>query len=152
MSDFDVSISFELDSDGFMSQECPSCAKRFKVLFTNGEEKGSGPLGHCPYCGHKGEGCWWTAAQAKYIEDSVVAPFEDELSRVMRDLSRPSRSGSIKIDFKGTGTRARPVKPVEPDDPMPIILFACHNEKVKHDGSMDELRCIICGMRQAVAV
>ena len=150
MSDYDMSISFELDSDGFMSQECPSCAKRFKVQFTQGDEKGSGPLGHCPYCGYQGEKCWWTPEQAQYIEDSVAAPLEDEMAKMARDFNRTSRGGPVRMSVKKTGGGAVPVKPLEPDDSIPRIVFACHDEPVKHDGSKAELHCIICGKRQKV--
>lgn len=149
MSDYGMAISFDLDPDGFMSQECPSCVKRFKAQFTQGDEKGTGPLGHCPYCGFQGEGCWWTPEQAQYIEDTVAAPLEAEMAKMVREVNRRSRSGFVRMTMKRTG-RVVPAKPLEPSDPLPIITFACHNEPVKHDGSKGELHCIICGKRQRV--
>ena len=150
MNEYEMSISFELDSDGFMSQECPSCVKRFKVRFAQGDEKGNGPLGHCPYCGYQGESCWWTPEQAEYIQASVVGPFEDEMRRMAKDFNRKNRGGPVQFDMKLSGGASSPVKPLEPDEPMPMIVFACHAESVKHDGSRGELHCIICGQRQKV--
>ena len=146
----EMSISFDVDDDGFLSQECPSCVRRFKVKFTEGDGEGNGPLGHCPYCGYHGQECWWTPEQAQYIQDSVAAPFEDEMARMANDFNRRQRGGFIKMEMKGPARRPGPIQPQELNEPMPLFVFPCHNEPVKHDGSKRELHCVICGQRQRV--
>ena len=59
-----VRVSLNTDDDGFLSQRCPSCERRFKVKFGEGSDR---PISFCPYCGHNEEGCWWTQEQADYL-------------------------------------------------------------------------------------
>ena len=70
-----LQINFPTDADGYLSQECPSCEQRFKVLFGEGSEE---PISFCPYCGHKGRDCWYTKDQVEYINavatDVVLRP------------------------------------------------------------------------------
>ena len=58
-------MTFPTDADGFLSQECPSCEQRFKVVFGEGSEE---PIAYCPYCGHNGQDCWHTQSQVDYIQ------------------------------------------------------------------------------------
>lgn len=143
----DDSISLQLDDDGFLSQECPQCERRFKVKATQTREEGTGPIAYCPYCGHHGTGCWWTPEQAEYLGEVVIGPLREELERVARDFTRKNQ---LCFDVKRNTQGADPRRPTEPNEPMPLIVFYCHDEPVKHDGNSIELRCIICGSPQVV--
>lgn len=59
-----MEVSFPTDSDGYLSQECPSCEQIFKVVFGEGSEE---PISFCPYCGHSGRDCWYTKPQVEYM-------------------------------------------------------------------------------------
>lgn len=135
-----MEVSFPTDSDGFLSQECPSCARRFKVKF--GEGSGE-PISHCPYCGHGGRQCWYTPEQVEYMKavatSAIVGP---ELERFGRDLSRSS-GGLLKIETKVDVPVPGP-PPMEADEPFDIIHFPCCNETVKVT-RQSSLFCLICG-------
>lgn len=138
-----VNTHLTTDADGFVSQECPACRRRFKVIFERG---GGRVVSFCPYCGHRGRDCWWTPEQVTYFKSvvtaSVVAPMVEEFARDLRRLNR--RGGWISFDAKlESSPRAR--QPMETSLRMPVAVFECCNEKVKHDGSARRLRCIICG-------
>ena len=60
-----MEVSFPTDADGFLSQECPSCELRFKVMFGEGSAE---PISYCPYCGYNGQNCWHTQAQVDYMQ------------------------------------------------------------------------------------
>ncbi len=140
-----MQVSLATDQDGFLSQECPDCERRFKVLLGQGSDQ---PIRHCPYCGHEGENCWWTPEQAEYLgavaSESLLGP---ELKKMARDFNRQAGRGliSMKMDVK---TGPVPVAPTEAQDDMPIVDFPCCNEQIKHDGRSSSLRCIICGGTQ----
>lgn len=144
----ELNIRFNTDDDGFLSQECPACQKRFKTKFGEGSDL---PISFCPYCGHQGQGCWWTKGQADYIADiaskSVVEP---ELERMARDFNRNTGSGSpisMSMEVKGS---PQPTPPHEPEEDWPIVLFDCCGEKTKHDGSHPPIHCIICGKTKPI--
>jgi len=92
-----LEVSFPTDADGFLSQECPSCEQRFKVVFGEGSEA---PISHCPYCGYTGQNCWHTQPQVDYIQAvaaNVALGLElKKLERQMKGMSK----GFLKIDMK----------------------------------------------------
>jgi hypothetical protein len=116
--------------------------RRFKVLLGQGSDQ---PIRHCPYCGHEGEGCWWTTEQADYLaavaSEELIGP---ELKKMARDFNRTSNQGLFKLrmDVK---TGPVPQRPSETEAEMPILEFTCCNERIKHDGKSQSLNCIICG-------
>ena len=137
-------VNLKTDSDGFLSQECPSCLKIFKVVFEEGSEAGK-VLSFCPYCRHEGQNCWWTQAQAKFFGDfalnTFVGPKLDELEQRFK-----KGSGGF-LDISVTSNRNRsPVAPAEPADEMSQLEFTCCNETIKHDESSNALYCILCGL------
>lgn len=142
-----MQISFPTDADGYLSQECPSCEQRFKVLFGEGSKE---PISFCPYCGNKGRDCWYTKDQVEYINaaatDVVLRP---ELMRLEREMKKAS-SGLLNIDMK-TEIPEAGSPPMETDEMLDILHFPCCNETVKlkrHDRHF----CIICGKEMDMVV
>ena len=142
----EVEVSFSTDTEGFVSQECPTCHWRFKVVFGQGSDE---PISHCPYCSHVGKGCWWTPEQADYLAavsgDQIVGPM---LEKFAKDLNRTGRKGGlIKISAK-VKRGPMPKPPHESDEPMIKVAFSCCGETVKVDRVSPSYRCVICGTEQ----
>lgn len=140
-------MSFPTDSDGFLSQECPSCNQIFKVLFGEGSEQ---PISYCPYCGYNGQDCWHTERQVDYIQavvsNVVLGPKLKKLERQMNAIS----NGFLKIDMKSNLPKV-PAAPIEMDDPLAIFRYPCCNETIKatrHDHHF----CIICGTEFSMTI
>lgn len=93
-----VAVSLPTDGDGFVSQECPACCKRFKVVFGEGSQR---PIGHCPYCGHAGEGCWWTQDQA----DFLAAVAGQKIAGPCWTISREASTGSAGPETSSRSAR-----------------------------------------------
>jgi hypothetical protein len=142
-----MQVSFHTDTDGFLSQECPSCEQRFRVLFGEGSEE---PISFCPYCGHKGRDCWYTKEQVAYIKavaaNRVLGP---ELKKLESEMKRAS-GGLLKIDMK-TDLPRPGSPPMETDEPLEILRFPCCNETVKLT-QHERHYCIICGKETVMAV
>ncbi len=137
-----LDISFQADSGGFISQECPSCARRFKIQPGKGSPD---PIAHCPFCDHAGTDCWWTPEQAAYVEsiaaNEVLGPHLDKLERTFRSMS----SDFVKVTGRIERPQVLPAPP-ERDDEMPSeTRFTCCGETIKHDASARPAHCIICG-------
>ncbi len=138
-----LKVSLSTDAEGFLSQECPVCGKRFKVMFGEGSDRA---IGHCPYCGHAGKDCWWTKEQAAYLTgvvgERMVNPMLEDFARGVNRMNR----GHALVQMKARVKRSPPARPpVEPNRPMPVATFPCCNERIKHDGSTAQVHCIICG-------
>jgi len=138
-----IEVSFSTDNDGFISQQCPSCSRRFKVKV---EEESDNSVNFCPYCGSKSDEGWLTEEQHAYamgvVEERFVDPMLDDFSR---DLERMNRPGGF-ITVSGHHEKSeKPPRPVESDEPMPVFIAPCCNEAVKHDGSVASLHCVVCG-------
>ncbi len=138
-----VSVVLATDTDGFVSQECPACSRRFKVVFA----EGSGRLiGYCPYCRHAQQNCWWTQEQADYLAaaagQEIVGPLLDDFVRQVNRMSRPGDFLRLKAKVEHDHP---PSPPAETDSSMKSVRFECCGETVKHDGSRARLYCIICG-------
>jgi len=145
-----IPVSLNTDEDGYISQECPNCKKRFKVNPNAGSEQ---PISYCPYCGHNGKNCWWTQEQVKYMMGEVnKTVVEPELDKMAKEINRKSRPGNfIDITMKVKKTHKTPI-PKESNKPMPMITFDCCGETIKHDGSISEIHCIICGKEREYAL
>jgi hypothetical protein len=136
-----MEISFPADSDGFLSQECPSCEQRFRVLFGQGSEE---PILFCPYCGYRGQQCWYTTEQVSYIRSAVIRNvIEPELMDFGRKLETAT-PGLLKIGV-ALDVSGLTVPPIETDDELHILRFSCCGETIKAK-RCDRLFCIICGM------
>jgi len=139
----DIQVSLNTDADGFLSQECPTCAKRFKVVYGQGSDR---PVSFCPYCGHEGQQCWWTPEQAAYFQgvvgDRVVTPMLDDFARNINRMGRPGDFLRMKAAVSHNPPAAAPA---EPDGAMVLATFVCCGETIKHDGSVDHVHCVICG-------
>lgn len=139
-----IEVSLATDNDGFISQECPACERRFKIVPGEGSDK---PVSFCPYCLHNGHNCWWTPEQAEYISSvvgaQVVGP---ELDRMASDFNRGSGRGFIRMSMKVTKPRV-PQRPDEPHDAWPVMTFDCCNERIKHNGAEVRVACVICGVQ-----
>ena len=142
-----MEVSFPTDSDGFLSQECPLCMQRFKVLFGQGSEN---PISFCPYCGYNDQGCWCTLEQNSYMQkvalDVLVAPQLKKLGRELKSESSELLSVSLKTELPEP---FRP--PMETDDPFDILHFPCCQETVKLSRQQSHF-CIICGREVDMSV
>lgn len=144
-----IQVSFSTDADGFISQQCPSCTRRFKVRV---DDSGNA-VSHCPYCGSGTDDGWLTEEQRAYamgvVAEQAVDPLMEQFSRSLNRMNRPG--GLIKVSghYKKS---ARPSKPVESDEPMPQFNASCCGEPVKHDGLATELFCIVCGKRESATI
>lgn len=128
-----MEVSFPTDSDGFLSQECPSCKQHFKVCFGKGSDE---PISYCPYCGHKGEQCWYTKEQVEHMSAVVQTVF------VAPALKKLQRSLGGKLSGSFSSFQSPP--PIDPDSDLPILNFSCCNETIKAS-PQHHLFCIICG-------
>jgi hypothetical protein len=81
-------VSFNTDSAGFISQECPRCGRRFKIQPGTGSLR---PVSHCAFCEHSATDCWFTPEQAEYLgavaTHEVLGPQLDKLDRAFRKLA-----------------------------------------------------------------
>lgn len=135
-----MEISFPTDTDGFLTQECPSCQQYFKVVFGEGSTE---PISHCPYCGFEGHDCWWTQAQADYIstvaESVILGPELNKLERSLKNLS----SNFLKIDVKSSTPKVAP-PPMDVDGDFKVFRFSCCSGTIKVE-QRETLFCVICG-------
>ena len=131
-----MEISLPTDTDGFLSQECPSCGLRFKVTFGQGSEA---PISYCPYCGYEGANCWHTQEQVNYIQAVAI---NIALMPELKKLKLAS-GGLLKFNMKSDISNPT-APPIEADEPMTVLHFPCCNESIKVE-RYERHFCIICG-------
>ena len=140
-----MEINFSTDTDGFLSQECPSCNQQFKVILGEGSEE---PISFCPYCGHSGRDCWFTQEQIDHIHGVAIDVFlAPELKKLERQLMGVN-SDLLKVDFNSSIADVPP-SPVDADRDFEIFRFPCCNETIKVNRH-DKLFCIICGQEKDI--
>lgn len=143
-----MNVQLKTDGDGFISQECPNCEKRFKIRYGEGSDQ---PLSVCPYCGHEGRNCWWTKEQVDYLGKVVIQEtIEPKLEKMAKEVNRNTRKGgfiTMSMNFKRS---RKAIPPEEPEDNWGTTLFDCCNETIRHDSSKSTLYCVICGIKQSV--
>ena len=143
-----TTISIPTDTDGFISRKCPACSKLFKAKYGEGSNH---PLSRCPYCGSSADD-WFTDEQRAYVRAAgfnfARGVMNRELGNMARKFNRSAGRGGFitaKMTHSPSSSKPLPPVPVESSEPMAIALFTCCNERVKHDGSLEALHCVICG-------
>lgn len=139
-------IKINKNSEGFITQECPSCRRRFKTQPGMGSDAA---ISFCPYCDHTGTKCWWTKEQADYISEAssyhANQLIHSELGKMTRSLGS-NKNSFLSIELKAPRKFPLPQPPAEPDESWPQTFFDCCNEVIQHDGHNEEsLFCVICG-------
>ena len=147
------------DADGFVTRECPSCHRQFKLRLRNSTTlrvTGPGSLkddaqsvamtGHCPLC-HElvVHGDWRTDAQRHYVRSQRMKAAMDAYSDQLLSASKGSRA---LIELFGFPPVFVSEAPRETDD-MRLVVFPCHENwplKVPVDRSGD-ISCFRCGAR-----
>ena len=138
-----MNINFETDADGFLSQECPSCRRRFKALF---DERSDTVLSFCPYCRHTGEDNWLTPEQLDYVRSvATEVAIRPQLEQLKREIAG-SASGMIDIQVTEDIPDAVP-PPLETIDDYDTIYFQCCTETIKAE-RRNRHYCVICGREQ----
>lgn len=147
-----MSLSFPLDTHGFLRRACPACGREFKWLA--GETKAEAPSPEhyfCPYCGISAAPSeWFTLAQQAYIEtamfDEVLGPSLHDMEESIQQANRSS-GGFIEISASAEYPEKQQAPPVfEPVD-MKQAIFPCHlEEPVKVDEAWRRpVHCLSCG-------
>jgi hypothetical protein len=150
MSEFELSMSVPLDSDGFVRRECPTCEREFKWLWAEDTGSDAEPDAHyCPYCRVQSPAdSWWTKAQLEHAQDvamrEVVGP---ELKSFQRSLAKMARESGGLIRVQGDKIVMDEPSPLDETDDMRLIDFPCHpSEPVKvADDWAKPVYCLVCG-------
>lgn len=149
MHEIEIPITLQLDSDGFVRRECPSCEQEFKWFVHDDRDPDAEAVGQyfCPLCGvPAGTDAWWTPAQLDYAKRSA-AP---DINQAVRDLMTGALSGIKGVTVKrgsDFGGGFDPPDPLPEPDDMCIVEPPCHpNEPVKiPDPERSICHCLICG-------
>lgn len=123
------SVSFSTDIEGFLTQECPHCYRKFKVKF----EQGGGKMGFCPYCSKQAND-WWTREQQEYLN-----------AEIQNKAINPLLKGLNSEFFKVKPKNKLAIPPIEKEG-LKKFEFSCCREMIKILENWDKpLTCIICG-------
>lgn len=135
-----MELRFPTDTDGYLSQECPSCDQRFKVRFGEGSDA---PISFCPYCGHKGDNCWYTSPQVEHLRavatSTMLGPQLKKFERKLKGSSGGLLQLKMQSNLPDPGE-----PPMETEDDLLLVRFPCCEETVKLN-KHDRHFCIICG-------
>jgi hypothetical protein len=147
------SMTVQLDGDGFLRRECPTCEREFK-WFSSAVGEGEPPAagGHyCPYCAVQAPpGSWSTKAQidqAKAVLTSEVVQPEIEKLRGALDRVGRSSDGFIAARFTMTRTSDPQSSPLTEADDMRRVDFECHPRQPLKvlDTWGGAVHCLVCG-------
>jgi hypothetical protein len=128
------------DSQGYISQFCEACDRRFKTIPGQGSPN---PIAHCPYCENTGKG-WWTAEQANYLKG--VALNSAEVKPLFDSMKRLARAPNARASPGFGDPPPVPPQPEEPEDElMPKHTFRCCDETIRHEPDVAIIHCVICG-------
>ena len=143
--DSSMEISLPTDSEGYLTQECKKCYRKFKVKYTHDSSTTSKKeLTYCPYCGEIGKNGFFTRQQTEFIENSamskVVGPMMEKFGREIE-----THSGEFLKFEVSTSYPKYAISPIESED-LKKIYYVCCDETIKILENWDNsLFCIICG-------
>lgn len=153
------SLVLPTDPDGFVTRECPSCGRQFKLRLRdsatlritgpgslNEDAQSDAMTGHCPLC-HElvVHGNWRTDAQRHYLRSlrmkAAIVAYSDQFLIA-------SKGSRALIELAGFPPVFVSEAPRETDE-MRLLVLPCHESwplKVPADWSGD-ISCFRCGAR-----
>ena len=152
MSEFELSMSVPLDSDGFLRRQCPTCERQFKWKSDDDDADDSVPAPEggyfCPYCAVQAQpGSWFTEEQVEHAKRLALG---EHLGPALEGLS--SAGGGL-IEVEVSGADSEPPRALEEVDDMRRVSFECHPEepvKVLEDWDR-QVHCLLCGAPTAAS-
>lgn len=150
MSERSTEISIPLDSDGFVSLECPFCEERFKL--SAGEVQNDDVYEiHCPLCGLSDEpNSFWTTEAVEAARVVMENMARDVINEAMKGWERRSRSNKFMTFKAGLPIKHEPEVVLIEDNSLEIHTFDCchRSAKVKAIGEALILKCPYCGVAE----
>lgn len=141
-------VTLRGDRDGFLSRECPSCARTFKravVRITAGEL----PSPYCPYCATPNDDDWYTVEQRAYVqaamERAAMKFATEQFTSMLEGLK------SEYLEFKAAPAQLPPdpgAPPSELEEGFIRVDVPCHEEdpfKVEVT-TTGLVACTVCGI------
>lgn len=148
MKNYDLTISFPCDSDGFNTLQCHYCDTRFK-LATDDLQNNDFLYIFCPYCGLQDE-------ISNFLPDEVIEQadilagnmMKTQINQLMQDLEKRTRSNK-HIKFKA-GKKIKMKEDVvfsDKENWNSIGKRCCeHQIKVSQPLLIDSVYCPFCGV------
>ncbi len=144
-----ISVSFPLDSDGFLRRECPNCEREFK-WFSHAEGDAAAAQAtqyFCPLCGAAADLDEWNTSPQNAALLGAAGP---HLDRLFSDTVSDAFKGIKGIEFKSNSdfTLGMPdTEPLHEPDDMVIVEPPCHpNEPLKiPEQDSASVHCLVCG-------
>jgi uncharacterized Zn finger protein (UPF0148 family) len=147
-----VSVSVQIDDDGYYDRECPSpeCRFQFKVLFEDWKEKVRDEEAFCPFCGHAAAGTEWnTEEQLDHLKAVAVAHMQRQIGGALRGDAERWNQRQPKSAFVSMtmSVSSRPVQvPVPPETTEPMRLrVTCSACGCRFAGLGAAFFCPACG-------
>lgn len=153
MTTHTITVKFNTDAAGYVTQQCGRCQARFKVDGGNKDK-----LTHCPHCGETPlrnpngtSQAFLTDAQAEYgmsvAAEALVEPQLQQLEDKLRNLGRASRHLKVKVTGHRTPIKAKPA-PSETEGDMPQkTVSTCCSFEIRHEADAKPAFCGECGGR-----
>lgn len=149
-----ITLSFPLDSEGFLRRACEHCNREFKWLH-DAQEAESESANHCPYCGLPGSE-WATNEQQEYMQAMALnsPKMKAAFEQFQHTLSEFNQEGN----FLGLHISAENFPPTEPaplqePEDMRVVPNSCHSTvPVKvHEDWTGPIYCLACGKTDIIA-
>ena len=110
------------DKEGYTTQECKDCNRKFKVAFGKGSSNKH--VTYCPYCGW-GDGQFWTCEQMTYLDCMAMNKIKKPNAPCQEPDENLPTLPKNKVTTKCKNTSES------------------HSEPIKHNGTLPKY-CIIC--------
>ena len=150
MSDFNIEIKFDGDSEGYITNECPFCESQFKLKIDEmqHDDYNVDEL-FCPYCGLKDErNHFFTKEQVKHIEkiaeNQAVEMINREFSKMTKSFNN---NGVIKMDFKPLQKENVPALAETDGQEQEFICGNCQrHSRILYNAGASKAFCAYCGV------
>jgi uncharacterized Zn-finger protein len=142
------------DSDGFLSRQCPTCGRVFKLLVFRMQNETAPEAAYCPYCGTTPASRWDTGDQAAYLRAHVERLGAQYVARRFREMLDGLDSSIFKVSHGESSLPPDPgTPPLEQTAGFSLVRVPCHpDDPLKIEESWSgEVGCPICGITYPVS-
>ena len=142
-------VELQSDPEGFISRQCPTCQRVFKLSVARLKADDASPVAYCPYCRTPNADDWYTDDQQAFLHAAIQRAAMQWVSGQFGEMLGDSQGSGMEVSQGEHELPPEPAgPPAEETEGFTVVDVPCHPDdpfKITSE-TTGEVACPICGI------